>query len=146
MSMPGRSVEPTVTGSSLRLEADLRGFLVARAWTTTDGPQALFDRATSWLIEHKVLLPGVTVLARMVTAARAAASERLWQQLTDHIDPELRRRLDALLNLEDGSRFSTLERLRTSPARLSGPEMVKALEGGRSTEARRRRPGRFGDT
>src|SRR5712692_8841182 len=128
MSMPGRSVEPTVTGSSLRLEADLRGFLVARAWTTTDGPQALFDRATSWLIEHKVLLPGVTVLARMVTAARAAASERLWQQLTDNIDPELRCRLDSLLNLEDGSRFSMLERLRTSPARLSGPEMVKALE------------------
>ncbi|MDQ6674424.1 MAG: DUF4158 domain-containing protein [Chloroflexota bacterium] len=40
-------------------DADLRDFLVARAWTTTDGPQALFDRATSWLIEHKVLLPGV---------------------------------------------------------------------------------------
>ena len=109
-------------------EADLRGFLVARAWTTTDGPQALFDRATSWLIEHKVLLPGVTVLARMVIAVRAEASERLWQQLTDHIDPELRCRLDALLNLEDGSRFSTLERLRSSPTRLSGPEMVKTLE------------------
>ena len=59
------------------VEAELRGFLVARAWTTTDGPQALFDRATSWLIEHKVLLPGVTVLARMVTAVRVEASERL---------------------------------------------------------------------
>src|SRR6266571_4072481 len=68
------------------------------------------------------------MLARMVTAVRAEPSERLWQQLTDHIHPELRRRLDALLNLEDGSRFSTLERLRTSPTRLSGPEMVKALE------------------
>jgi len=109
-------------------EADLRGFLVARAWTTSDGPQALFDRATSWLIEHKVLLPGATVLARMVTAVRAEAAERLWQQLTDQIDPELRCRLDSLLNVEDGSRFSTLERLRTSPSRLSGPEMVKALE------------------
>src|SRR5229473_6955853 len=64
----------------------------------------------------------------MVTAARAEASERLWQQLTDNIDPELRCRLDSLLNLEDGSRFSTLERLRTSPTRLSGPEMIKALE------------------
>jgi len=44
------------------------------------------------------------------------------------IDPELRCRLDALLTVEDGSRFSTLERLRTSPTRLSGPEMVKALQ------------------
>jgi len=75
-----------------------------------------------------VLLPGVTVLARMVTAIRAEAAERLWQQLTEHIDSELRCRLDALLNVEDGSRFSTLERLRTSPTRLSGPEMVKALQ------------------
>jgi hypothetical protein len=75
-----------------------------------------------------VLLPGVTVLARMVTAVRAEAAERLWQQLTEHIDPELRCRLDALLNVEDGSRFSTLERLRTSPTRLSGPELVKALQ------------------
>jgi hypothetical protein len=30
----------------------------------------------------------VTVLARMVTAVRAEASERLWQQLTDHIDSQ----------------------------------------------------------
>jgi hypothetical protein len=95
---------------------------VARAWTTSDGPQALFDRATAWLIDRKVLLPGVTVLARMVPAVRAEAAERLWQQLTEHIDPELRCRLDALLNVEDGARFSTLERLRTSPTRLSGPE------------------------
>src|SRR6266567_2073578 len=111
-------------------EADLRGFLVARAWTTTDGPQALFDRAAAWLIERKVLLPGVTVLARMVATVRAEASERLWQHLADQVDAELRGRLDALLNVEDGSRFLTLERLRTSPTRLSGPEMVKALERG----------------
>ncbi len=67
---------------------------------------------------------------RMVTAVRAEASERLCQQLTRQIGPELRRRLDTLLNLEDGSRCSTLERIRTSPARLSGPEpeMDKALD------------------
>jgi len=94
-------------------EADRRGFLAARAWTTSDGPQALFDWATSWLIAHKVLLPGVTVLARMVTAVRAEAAERLWQLLNDHLDAELRWRLDSLLNVEVGSRFSTLERLRT---------------------------------
>jgi len=63
-----------------------------------------------------------------VTAIRAEASERLWQQLNNSIDPELRCRLDALLTVEDGSRFSTLECLRTSPTRLSGPEMVKALQ------------------
>ncbi len=39
----------------------------------------------------------------MLAIARAEASERLWQQLNNSIDPELRFRLDALLTVEDGS-------------------------------------------
>jgi hypothetical protein len=38
-------------------EADLRAYLTARAWATTDGSSALFARATAWLFERKTLLP-----------------------------------------------------------------------------------------
>src|SRR5215831_10495488 len=42
----------------------LNRWLYALCWTGTDRPGALFDRATVWLLAHKVLLPGVTVLER----------------------------------------------------------------------------------
>ena len=46
----------------------LRG-LYALCWTGTDRPSALFDRATAWLVTHKVLLPGASVLERSIARA-----------------------------------------------------------------------------
>jgi Domain of unknown function (DUF4158) len=40
----------------------LNRWLYALCWTGTDQPGMLFDRATAWLIAHKALLPGATVL------------------------------------------------------------------------------------
>ena len=55
--------------------------LDGRAWTHAEGPVALFEHATGWLRRNKVLLPGVTVLARQVAAAREAAEARLYEAL-----------------------------------------------------------------
>jgi hypothetical protein len=41
-----------------------RTFLYGRAWTHAEGPVALFNHAVAWLRRHRVLLPGVSVLAR----------------------------------------------------------------------------------
>jgi hypothetical protein len=38
--------------------AELRGFLVARAWTRPERLTVLFDQAVAWLRTKKVLLPG----------------------------------------------------------------------------------------
>ncbi|ONK14321.1 Tyrosine recombinase XerD [Streptomyces sp. MP131-18] len=44
---------------------ELVAWLDARAWTTGDGPKALFDAAAGWLREGRVLLPGASRLARL---------------------------------------------------------------------------------
>jgi hypothetical protein len=113
-----------------RVEAFAR-FLDGRAWTHAEGPVALFDHAVGWLRRNRVLLPGVTVLARQVAAAREAAQARLHEALlaaARRVDRQLPLRLAELLQVPDGSRASALERMRQSPRRSSGPEMVKALQ------------------
>src|SRR5262249_6340227 len=71
---------------------------------------------------------GATRPAKMVASVRADTAERLWRNVADGVPIELRDRLWKLLEVEPGTRFSALERLRTAPTRVSGPEMVRALQ------------------
>ena len=96
------------------VEKDLREWVDARAWTTCDGPKTIFTDAVRWLRERDVLLPGVTVLARLVAQVREEAYQRL---------------LDSLAVVSEAERFSPLERWRRGPAKASGLNMVKTLEG-----------------
>lgn len=100
----------------------------ARAWTTGDGPKALFDAAAGWLRERRVLLPGVATLARLVGSVREAANQRLWDALYGLLNSGQRAVLDSLLTVPPGARVSELDRLRHGPVRVSGPQMTRALE------------------
>jgi hypothetical protein len=60
---------------------ELEDWVDARAWTTSDGPKAIFNDAIGWLVDRGVLLPGVTTLARLVARVRDEATERLWDKL-----------------------------------------------------------------
>ena len=70
----------------------LTRWLYALCWTGTDRPSALFDRAVTWLITHKVLLPGVTVLERHIARIRTRAQERIWLRLTQGVSAETKAR------------------------------------------------------
>ncbi|MEV6940839.1 Tn3 family transposase [Streptomyces sp. NPDC051172] len=109
-------------------EAELRVWVDARAWTTGEGPKALFDAAVGWLRERRVLLPGVTTLARLVASVREAANQRLWDSLYGLLSIGQRAVLDSLLTVPPGARVSELDRLRRGPVRISGPQMKWALE------------------
>lgn len=103
-------------------------WLCALCWTGTDRPSALFDYANGWLIGHKVLRPGVTVLERFVAEVRSRMESRLWRLLGRCVTDAQRQRLNDLLEPAEGSRQSWLDRLRKGPARVSAPALVLALQ------------------
>lgn len=55
-----------------------RAFLHGRAWTGAEGPVALFNQAVGRLRRHRVLLPGVSMLAKQVASVRQVAEKRLY--------------------------------------------------------------------
>lgn len=106
----------------------LTRWLYAQCWTGTERPGALFERATSWLLAHKVLLPGASVLERFISRLRQRVETRVWRLLADSIAGEHKERLESLLLVPEGSRSSVLDQLRTGPVMVSGPALVQALK------------------
>ena len=105
----------------------LNRWLYALCWTGSDRPSALLNRATAWLMAHKVLLPGATTLERNVARVRARAAQRLWRQMLMGITADQQDRLEALLVPPEDARQSPLDRLRDSPALQSPAELARAV-------------------
>jgi hypothetical protein len=103
-------------------------WLYALCWTGTDRPSVLFDQATAWLVTHKVLLPGASVLERTIARVRSRANSRLWRLLAARIKPDQKARLDALLVVPEGGRQSPMDRLRSGPTLQSTAELARAIE------------------
>ena len=96
----------------------LTRWLYAQCWTGTERPSALFDRATTWMLAHKVLLPGATTLERFVAKLRHRVDVRVWRVLASGISPPQQRRLEDLLRVPDEGRSSSLVTLRTGAEAL----------------------------
>ena len=105
----------------------LSRWLYALSWTGTEQLGVLFDRAITWLLAHKVILPGCTTLERFVSRLRSRVEDRLWKRLGRGITDEQRSRLEDLLTVPVPGRSSWLDKLRSGPVRVSGRALVKAI-------------------
>ena len=105
----------------------LTRWLYALCWTGTDRPSVLFERAATWLVTHKVLLPGCSILERHVARLRGRVEERLWRSLAQGIGTAQQAQLESLLTTPAGNRNSLLDRLRTGPVMVSSISLVQAL-------------------
>ena len=103
-------------------------WLYALCWTGTERPGVLFDRATAWLLAHKVLLPGCTTLERFVARLRTRVEDRLWKRLRRGVTDAQRTRLEDLLTVPPPGRSSWLDQLRSGPVRVSGRALVQAIQ------------------
>jgi len=103
-------------------------WLYIYAWLTAERPSVLFDLATKRLVDQKVLLPGVSVLERLVASVRDRAANRLWQELASLPTASQRFLLEELLQVPKSGGQPPLDRLRRAPTHVSGPGLIKALQ------------------
>jgi len=82
---------------------------------------------TRRLVEQKILLPGVSVLARLVASVRERAANRFYKVLSSLVNTRQKLQLENLLVIPDTERYSTLERLRRSPTRVNATSMLAAI-------------------
>jgi TnpA family transposase len=102
-------------------------WLYGRAWVGSESPSVLFDLVTARLVEHKILLPGVTVLERLVASVRERTAKRLWRILSKIPSEEQREKLEALLVPDEKTWYTQLDQLRRAPTRHSSPALINAL-------------------
>ncbi len=77
-------------------------WLYGLCWTGTDRPSVLFDRSKSWLLTHKILLPGVSTVERLISRIRNHVENRLCLMLVKCVTEEQKKHLEILLMVPEG--------------------------------------------
>ena len=106
----------------------LNRLLYTRAWVSNERPSLMFDFATAWLLQNKIILPGVSTLSRLISEIRERAINRLWRRLSSLPSKEQREKLETLLLTPDGQRISRFDRYRKGPVTISSPAFIGAVE------------------
>ncbi|MBX4271809.1 DUF4158 domain-containing protein [Clostridium estertheticum] len=96
-------------------------------WIAPERPSVIFDLTMSRLIEQKILLPGATVLERLISQIRERATSRLWHKLASLPDTNQREILENLL-IVDAKNKTGLEMLRQSVTHESPIGFLKAIK------------------
>ena len=103
-------------------------WLYTRMWLSDERPSVLFDLTTARLIERNILLPGVSVLARLIARVRDRVATRLWRVIGRILAPDQQATLATLLTIPERTRMTVLEQLRRGAVGTSSVSMIRALK------------------
>ena len=78
-------------------------------------PDELFQRAENHLLDKRVLLPGPSVLERLIIHVCSDVHLQLFERVFRRLSPELRQAIDRLLTIPDGEQRSSFFHLKEYP-------------------------------
>lgn len=102
----------------------LRGDLAALA---EQDDQALLGLAEALLLSWKVELPAASTLERLVGAVSARVQEEVFERISAAVSQDMRARIDALLEVEDGDHQTDLARLKEDPIDATPARMLEQI-------------------
>ncbi len=78
-------------------------------------PDDLFHQAEGYLLNHRILMPGTTVLERLVIHICSRVHEQLFESIYHRLSPDLRKAIDQLLTVSEGEQRATFSQLKAYP-------------------------------
>jgi TnpA family transposase len=88
----------------------------------------LLPSAEQMLRAHGIVLPGVTVLQKLIGTARMAAEDELFVALSGRVDEATKERILALLQVPPGQRLTPFQRLHQAAGRPSPEAFAQEVE------------------
>lgn len=106
----------------------LTRLLYLRVWISDEKPSHLFDLTLSWLVENKILLPGLTTITRLIIGVRQRAFDTLWKKLETIPTEEQKSSLEQLMEVSLQTKTTWFDYYQKGPTRISSTAFIKALQ------------------
>jgi len=105
----------------------LTRWLYTRARLTSERSSILFDLATAKCVEEKILLPGVTVMARLIAKTKDRTNKQLFTKLSNLPDKNQLNMIENLIEFDTERKKTPLDILRTPPRNVTAGGILKAI-------------------
>jgi len=91
-------------------------------------PNEIFLQAEGYLLEKHILLPGPSVLERLIIRICSTVHQDLFQSVFEQLSPEIQQSIDALLKVPKGEQRSRFHALKAYPPAASISSLKSYLE------------------
>jgi len=91
-------------------------------------PKELFIRAERHLLLDRIMLPGPSVLERLIISVCAGVHEQIFESLSKKLSPELKAFIDELLTIQPGNHRSMFQSLKEYPPSATISSLQNYLE------------------